>query len=149
MRLISRILVIFLIMPLFIVEMSAVKFKISGFTYSWDNFSPASGSTVLIDEEPDPAIKKSVLGGVKITVLYGSTFTAVDTTKPKILEPQVISDKKGEFTIKGKLDSSQTKKLAIMIEKEGYLSYMRHFDFDEKKKEYKINILMVKKIKFK
>ena len=104
---------------------------------------------VYINENPDSSMEKVNLEGAKITIYYGSTFFQMDTTKPKILEPIIKTDVNGLFTINGKLDTSQTKKLAITVEKDGFIGCMRPFDFDPIKNEYKIYVYMIEKMVFK
>lgn len=124
----------------------AVKFTITGEAFNWLNLSPASGSRVYVDEPLDYNFKTEPLEGVRIKILYGSTFYQVDTTKPKVLEPIIYSDKDGKFTFIGKLDTTQTKRLAIVVDKDGYLGFFKTLNFDENKTEYHVMIYMVPKM---
>ncbi len=138
----------FLLFFISIEQSFALKFKLEGTTYSWENFGPASRTTIGIDTKLDSLIQKKAIDSVKITILYGSTFTAVDTSKPIFLEPVSYSLKNGSFVIKGNIPEEYPQRLCIIVEKPGYLSFSRYFDIKKGKTDYQIEVVMVKKVTF-
>lgn len=128
---------------------NSAEFKITGEVLNWININPATGSLIFVDEEPDINPKTEPLEGVKLSVRYGVDFTLVDTSDPKTLGQEVISDKSGKISFTGNLTEKQSRKIAITVQKDGFIGANKVVIFDENKKEYKVKVFMVRLMNYK